>query len=113
MKLIFQMGKQPVLEKTILLFILSIVESLKLKVVSLDEAHRYIFNLEVLELLMDRNIDDQVLELIHFGMGLEDIYHVLPEELEHTIEELKWLCIQVLSEYSMHEESEQLIEDIL
>ena len=44
-------------------------------------------------------------------MGLEDIYHVLPEELEHTIEE-KWLCIQVLSEYSMHEESEQLIEDI-
>ncbi|MGQ0417221.1 DUF3969 family protein, partial [Bacillus sp. HC-TM] len=39
MKLIFQMGKQPVLEKTILLFILSIVESLKLKVVSLDEAH--------------------------------------------------------------------------
>ncbi|MGQ0421338.1 DUF3969 family protein [Bacillus sp. HC-Mk] len=99
-------------EITILLFILSIVESLKLKVVSLDEAHRYIFNLEVLELLMDRNIDDQVLELIHFGMGLEDIYHVLPEELEHTIEELKWLCIQVLSEYSMHEESEQLIEDI-
>ncbi|MCQ9884605.1 DUF3969 family protein, partial [Staphylococcus aureus] len=81
-----------------------------LKVVSLDEAHRYIFNLEVLELLMDRNIDDQVLELIHFGMGLEEIYHVLPEELEHTIEELKWLCIQVLSEYSMHEESEQLIE---
>ena len=91
---------------------MSIVESLKLKVVSLDEAHRYIFNLEVLELLMDRNIDDQVLELIHFGMGLEDIHHVLPEEFEHTIEELKWLCIQVLSEYSMHEESEQLIEDI-
>ena len=29
-----------------------------------------------------------------------------------NIEELKWLCIQVLSEYSMHEESEQLIEDI-
>ena len=111
MKLIFQMGKQPVLENNPS-FILSIVESLKLKVVSLDEAHRYIFNLEVLELLMDRNIDDQVLELIHFGMGLEDIYHVLPEELEHTIEELKWLCIQVLSEYSMHEESEQLIEDI-
>ena len=112
MKLIFQMAKQPVLEKTIVLFILSILESLKLKVVSLDEAHRYIFNLEVLELLMDRNIDDQVLELIHFGMGLEDIHHVLPEELEHSIEELKWLCIQVLSEYSMHEESEQLIEDI-
>ena len=46
-------------------------------------------------------------------MGLEDIYHVLPEELEHSIEELKWLCIQVLSEYSMHDdECAQLIEDI-
>ncbi|MEH7455762.1 hypothetical protein CON65_21270 [Bacillus pseudomycoides] len=112
MKLIFQMAKQPVLEKTILLFILSIVESLKLKVVSLDEAHRYIFNLEVLELLMDRNIDDQVLELIHSGMGLEDILHVLPEELEQSIEELKWRCIQVLGEYGMYEESQHLIEDI-
>ncbi|AWC31436.1 hypothetical protein TU51_18915 [Bacillus cytotoxicus] len=112
MKLIFQMAKQPVLEKTILLFILSIVESLKLKVVSLDEAHRYIFNLDVLELLMDRNIDDQVLELIHFGMSLEDILHVLPEELEQSVEELKWRCIQVLSEYEIYEESQQLIEDI-
>ncbi|MFJ8529214.1 DUF3969 family protein [Bacillus sp. NPDC094106] len=112
MKLIFQMAKQPVLEKTILLFILSIVEGLKLKVVSLDEAHRYIFNLEVLELLMDRNIEDQVLELIHFGMGLEDILHVLPEELEQSIEELKWRCIQVLGEYGMYEESQHLIEDI-
>ncbi|WP_459502195.1 DUF3969 family protein [Bacillus sp. C1] len=112
MKLIFQMAEKPVLEKTILLFILSIVESLKLKVVSPDEAYRYIFNLEVLELLMDRNIDDQVLELIHFGMGLEDILHVLPEEFEHSIEELKWRCIQVLSEYSMYEESQQLIDDI-
>ncbi|MBO1627275.1 DUF3969 domain-containing protein [Bacillus cereus] len=112
MKLIFQMEDQPVLEKTILLFILSIVESLKLKVVSPDEAYRYIFNLEVLELLMDRNIDDQVLELIHFGMGLEDIHHVLPEELEPSIEELKWRCIQVLGEYGMYEESKQLIEDI-
>ncbi|MDM5153288.1 DUF3969 family protein [Bacillus sp. DX1.1] len=112
MKLIFQMEEKPVLEKTILLFILGIVESLKLKVVSLDEAYRYIFNLEVLELLMDRNIDDQVLELIHFGIGLEDIQHVIPEEIEPSIEELKWLCIQVLSEYGMYEETEQLIEDI-
>lgn len=106
------MEKLPAVEKTILLFVLSIVESLKLKVVSLDEACRYIFNLELLELLIDRNIDDQVLEIINLGMGLEDIQAVAPEELEQSIEELKWRCIQVISEYDMYEEIENFIEDI-
>ncbi|MDC2865430.1 DUF3969 family protein [Bacillus sp. BP-3] len=112
MKLILQTEDQAVLEKTILLFVLSIVESLKLKVVSLDEAYRYIFNLDVLELLMDRSIDDKVLEIVHLGIELEDIQNLIPEDLEQNIEELKWRCIQVLSDYEMYEETEQLFEDI-
>ncbi|MEH6944943.1 DUF3969 family protein [Bacillus sp. JJ722] len=77
------------LEKLILVNISGVVECLRNKLITVEHAEKAIFSPYSIDLLKNKGICTEIIDLIHMGMELEDIESLMPEKLESSIAEIK------------------------
>ena len=77
-----------VTEKAISITLLGVLEAIKGKSISIDEAQAFIFSPRIVTMFRKAGVAHNVLEIIEKGCELEDIELLIPEELDKVIENM-------------------------
>lgn len=86
-------------EKIILLSIIGSLESIKKGVVSIDEIEKFLFSPHMHHMLKKKGYSKDILQIIEEGCELEDIFSLLPNELDEAIEDIKKESLLLLKNY--------------
>ena len=71
-----------------MIFSLGLLESLKLGLIEIDESFWLLFKPSVMFWLQKHNYSQELIELIHMGTELEDIYDIEPEEFDKVVNKM-------------------------
>lgn len=96
--------------KAMLLTALGVLEALKEKSISVEEAVSFIFLPGIITTLRKEGVSRNVLKIIDMGCELEDIESLIPEELDHAIEEMITEVYRILKWYEKIEDVNWLID---
>lgn len=86
-------------EKILLIMILGILEAVKNRAITIDEAEKFILSPHVMNELKTKECDEKIIDLIEKGCELENIASLLPERLNEEIKNLKKEAIEQLRTY--------------
>ena len=96
--------------KAMLLTSLGVLEALKEKSISVEEAVSFIFLPGITRTLRKEGVSRNVLKIIDMGCELEDIESLIPEELDNAIEEMITEVYRSLNSYEKIEDINWLID---
>lgn len=86
-------------EKVILLLIIGGLESVKKGVMEVEEIEKLIFSPYSINLFSKLDCDKRIIELLEKGCELEDLYSLVPEVVDDTIESWKKDALNCLKDY--------------
>lgn len=76
------------IERFILINIIGLLESLKKNAITIDDTEIYLFSPYSVDILSEKGINKEIIELVELGCELEDIESLLPDKLYKNIESL-------------------------
>ncbi len=91
--------------KKIILLIIGSLEAIKEGAVSIDEIEKFLFSPHMHDMLKQKGYSEDILQIIEEGCELEDIFSLLPDELDETIEDMKKESVLLLKNYEEYNES--------
>lgn len=94
-------------EKSILIFIIGILSSLRDETLSLEDAEKAIFCPYYSNLLKKVGCTSEIIEIIERGCELEDIRSVLPDHFDRSVIELNRYAYECLKKFSFKTETER------
>lgn len=86
-------------EKIVLISLVGILETLKGKKISIDEAEKFLFSPHTITRLRKKNCDKRILDILERGCELEDIASLMPDRLMKTIDDLERMVFELMKEY--------------
>lgn len=86
-------------EKIMLIAIIGTLEVLKNRVITINEAEKFLFSPYMVKQLSERKCDEKIVNIIEKGCELEDINSLFPEKLNKMIDDLKSETIILLKRY--------------
>lgn len=92
-------------EKMLLIAIVGNMESIKNKGITIDEAEKFLFCPHVVNKLKTKKCNEKIIELIEKGCELEDIYSLIPEKLDETINEIEQEALRLMKTYEEYNKS--------
>lgn len=91
-------------EKMLLISIIGTLESIKVGVLSVNEAEKFLFSPYMVQRLKEKKYNEAIINLLEEGCELEDILSLLPENLEKEIERMKYNAFIEINKYEAFEE---------
>lgn len=91
--------------KILLISILGILDSLKYKVITINEAEKFLFSPYIVSRLKNLDTDKRIIEIIEKCTELEDIKDLVPEKYDITMNELKQEVIKLLCDFEENSNS--------
>ena len=86
-------------DKFLLVLIIGILNSIKEKVISIDEAEKILFLPGYVDDLKRIGIDKQIVKVVEFCCELEDISDIVPEKFETELKKIIDMAINLLKQY--------------
>lgn len=90
-------------EKMLLINIIGILETLKRKSISINEAEKYLFSPHMISKLRNNGCSSKIIDILERGCELEDIASLLPQNLTKNINELQEQALKIVSEYQIYD----------
>lgn len=75
-------------EKLLLTLIIGLLNSLKLKIVSLGEVEQALFSPYTMRRLKEEGVRQEIIDIVHLGTELEDVVSLVPEQYDSTIDDM-------------------------
>ena len=91
-------------EKIILITIIGILEAIKAKAITIEEAEKFLFSPHMARNLKNNRCDEKVLGLILEGCELENIDSLIPEKFNQIVDEIKQRALILLNQYEVFDE---------
>lgn len=85
-------------ERLVLLLIIGIATALQEKLISIDEAERYLFSPFTMHQLEQSGINREIVDIIHLGTELENVQSLLPDNMVDSIDRILTLALAALKE---------------
>ena len=86
-------------EKFLLVLIIGILNSIKEKAISIDEAEKILFLPGYVNDLKRIGIEKQIVKLVEFCCELEDISDIVPEKFKTELNKIIGMAINLLKQY--------------
>lgn len=83
-------------EKMLLIAIVGSMESIKNGGITIDEAEKFLFCPHIVNMLKIKKCNEKIIELIEKGCELEDIYSLIPENLNEIINEIEQEALRLM-----------------
>lgn len=90
-------------EKIILISIIGIINSIKNKAITLEEAEKFLFSPHTRSIMQSKRCDSNIIALIDYGCELEDIKSIMPSKFTHTLNDIEQKALTLLSKYEKSE----------
>jgi len=90
-------------EKILLINIIGVLETLRKRKLSINEAEKFLFSPYFIKKLEKRNCNYEIIDILERGCELEDIASLLPQNLEKNIIELKEQSLKIMEKYPKFE----------
>lgn len=100
-----QSGFKKVNEKIILITIIGILEAIKAKAITIEEAEKFLFSPHMAGKLKNNGCDENVTRLILEGCELENIDSLIPEKFNQIVDEIKQRALILLNQYEVFDEN--------
>lgn len=94
--LIFETENKDQTEKLLLINLLGIIESLTLNLITLEEAEKILFTPYTMDILQEKQISKEIINIIHLGTELEDVLSIIPDKYNDSLLEMRRLTTECL-----------------
>lgn len=92
-------------EKMLLIAIVGSMESIKNGGITIDEAEKSLFCPHIVNMLKIKKCNEKIIELIEKGCELEDIYSLIPENLNEIINEIEQEALRLMKTFEEYNKS--------
>ena len=99
-----QPGFKKVDEKIVLITIIGILEAIKAKAITIEEAEKFLFSPHMAGKLNNNRCNEKVIRLILEGCELENIDSLISEKFNHIVDEIKQRALILLKQYEVFDE---------
>lgn len=89
--------------RMILISTIGLLEALENKKLTINDCQNYLFSPYSLNILQEKGIDANIIELVELGCELEDISSLLPKKLQAAISDIKNKALYLLDQVSPSE----------
>ncbi|MDQ0818958.1 hypothetical protein QF033_003536 [Bacillus pumilus] len=83
------------LDRIIVINIIGVIISLKEGLITI-EAEKLMFSPRTIDILKQKGINEELINILHLGTELEDVESLIPHELSDSLEEIRVKCLRFL-----------------